>query len=179
MENKSDEILMQSIRDGNLAEMAILFERYHLKLFNFFLRMGLENEISQDLTQNLFYRMIKYRSSYKSGNSVRTWMYQIARNLHADYCKVQKRSNDLFIITETIPAEVNNEDETYHEDDYQRLEYALTVLSDTQRELIVMSRFQGLKYDEISVIVNQSVPAIKVAMHRAIKQLKCIYFEQV
>ena len=79
-ENISDETIMQNIKNGNLAEMSVLFERYHLRLFNFFLKMGLNRDISQDLTQNLFYRMIKYRKSYKDGNSVnansielRTW----------------------------------------------------------------------------------------------------------
>jgi len=76
---------MEKIKEGNLAAMAVLFERYNRRLFNFFLKMGLKREISQDLTQNLFYRMIKYRRTYKSGAIVRTWIYQIARNLYNDY----------------------------------------------------------------------------------------------
>jgi RNA polymerase sigma-70 factor (ECF subfamily) len=52
-------------------------------------------------------------------------------------------------------------------------------LSADQKELIVLSRYQGLKYEEISVITNQSVAAIKVAMYRAIRQLRGIYFKQI
>ena len=51
-------------------------------------------------------------------------------------------------------------------------------LADPQRELLVLSRYQGLKYEEIASIVNQSVPAIKVAIYRAIQQLRCVYFNQ-
>jgi len=64
-EINSDETIMQNIKNGELAGMSVLFERYHLRLFNFFLKMGLKREISQDLTQNLFYRLLKYRNSYK------------------------------------------------------------------------------------------------------------------
>jgi RNA polymerase sigma-70 factor (ECF subfamily) len=178
-ENIPDETIMLNVKNGNLSEMSVLFERYHLKLFNFFLKMGLKRDISQDLTQNLFYRMIKYRHSYKTGNTVKSWIYQIARNLHADYCKQQKKTDDIFMQTETYPEEVNDEADTYPEEEYERLDKAFSELSDAQREIIVLSRYQGLKYGEISAIINQSVPAIKVAMHRALKQLRFIYMKQI
>jgi RNA polymerase sigma factor (sigma-70 family) len=178
-ENIPDETIMQNVKDGNLAEMSVLFERYHLKLYNFFVRMGLQKDISQDLTQNLFYRMIKYKHSYKTGNSVKSWMYQIARNIHNDYCKQQKKSEDLIIQKEIYANKITDDTDNYLEEDYERLDRAFAALSDAQREIIVLSRYQGLKYEEISCIINQSVPAIKVAMHRAIKQLRCIYLKQI
>lgn len=175
----SDETIMLNVKNGNLSNMSELFERYNIKIFNFFLKMGIKREICQDLTQNLFYRMLKYRHSYKEGNNVKTWIYQIARNLHTDYCIQQKKAGELFIQTESYSTELIDEPGIYPEEDYERLERALTALSDSQREIIVMSRFQGLKYSEISSIVNQSVPAIKVAVYRAIRQLRVIYLKQI
>ncbi len=178
-ENIPDETIMQSIKEGNLAEMSVLFERYHLRLFNFFLKMGLKRDISQDLTQNLFYRLLKYRNSYKEGNSVRSWIYQIARNLHTDHCNQQKKRDDLFMQTETLTGEMTDESDSYGEEEYEKLDTAFSRLTDTQKEIIVLSRYQGLKHAEIAAITNQSVPAIKVAIHRAIKQLRCVYMKQI
>lgn len=178
MENISDEMAMQNVKDGNIAEMSVLFERYHLKLFNFFHKMGLQRDISQDLTQNLFYRMIKYKHTYKSGHSVKSWIYQIARNLHADYCKQNKRSEDLILNTEIYSDDPIAETNTYPEEDYEKLDRAFSALSTAQKEIIILSRYQGLKYEEISVITNQSVTAIKVSMHRALRQLRSIYMKQ-
>ncbi len=56
--------------------------------------MGLKSDTSQDLTQNLFYRMIRYKHTYESGASVKSWIYQIARNLHSDYRRQEKKSGD-------------------------------------------------------------------------------------
>lgn len=179
MEDTPDEIIMQHVKEGNLSEMSVLFERYHLRLYNFFLKLTMKRDNSQDLTQNLFYRMIKYKHTYNNEYSVKSWIYQMARNLHADYCKEQKKSEAIFFKTETIPSDVTDGNIGYHEDDYARLDEAFSSLSDTQKELIVLSRYQGLKYEEISIILNQSVPAIKVAMHRAIKQLRGVYFKQI
>lgn len=177
MADISDEIIMERVKDGNLSEMAVLFERYHLRLYNFFLKLTRNKLISQDLTQNLFYRMIKYKNTYKNDHSVKSWMYQMARNLHIDYCKEEKRTDDLFLKTETFPVEVTDENTGFQEDDYERLEEAFSGLSTAQKELIILSRYQGLKYEEISEIIDQSVPAIKVAMHRTIKQLRANFFK--
>jgi len=56
---------------------------------------------------------------------------------------------------------------------------AMALLSEEQREIIELARFQGLKYQEISKITGNSVPAIKVKVHRAIKKLRELYFETV
>lgn len=170
---------MQNVKDGNLAEMSVLFERYHLRIYNFFFRLTFNMDVSQDLTQNLFYRMIKYKHSYKSDYSVKSWIFKIARNIHVDYCNEEKRSGELFMKTDKYTVEPPDNADGYHEDDYDRLEKAMSDLSDDQKELIVLSRYQGLKYEEISAITNQSVAAIKIAMYRAIRQLRGIYFKQV
>ncbi len=178
MENIPDELIMQNVKAGKIAELSVLFERYHLRLYNFFIKMGLQKDISQDMTQNLFYRMIKYRNTYKEGNSVKSWIYQIARNIQSDYHKQRRRSEDLLINTENYPEEIISETDYLQEEDYERLDRAIMSLNETQRELIVLSRYQGLKYEEISSITNQSVSAIKVAVHRAIRQLRTVYMTQ-
>lgn len=175
----TDEILMENVKSGNLSDMSILFERYHLRVYNFFFRLTFDMDVSNDLTQNLFYRMIKYKNSYKSEYSVKSWIFQIARNLHTDYCKEEKRSGELFLKTDKYSVEPVDDNEGYREDEYDRLEKAMSNLSDEQKEIIVLSRYQGMKYEEISEITNQSVGAIKVAMHRAINQLRGIYFKQI
>jgi DNA-directed RNA polymerase specialized sigma24 family protein len=71
-----DEIIMQGIKEGNLAGMSVLFERYHLRMYNYFLKLTMKKEISQDLTQNLFYRLIKYKHTYKKDYTFKSWIYQ-------------------------------------------------------------------------------------------------------
>ena len=179
MAETEDEIIMQHVKDGNLSEMSVLFERYNIRLYNYFLKLTRNKLVSQDLTQNLFYRMIRYKNTYNNEYSVKSWMYQMARNLHIDYYKEEKRSGELFKNIDAFPVDVSDENEGFPEDDYERLERSFAALNNDQRELLILSRYQGLKYEEISHIVNQSVPAIKVAIHRAIHQLRGIYFKQI
>ena len=67
----------------------------------------------------------------------------------------------------------------YSQDQYQRLDEALAQLDRDQREVLVLSRYQGLKYEEIARIRDSSVGAVKVQVFRAIKQLRTLYFKQI
>ena len=176
----TDEKLMTRVKNGNLDSLSPLFEKYHVKLFNFFLRLTRNKAVSQDLTQNVFRRIISYRASYDPQQRFRTWMYQIARNVHIDHVN----QNNLLISDYAEPAQFAFEQTSALEDMDQTnrkkaLYEALSMLSHEQREILELSKFQGLKYKEIAHITGNSVTAIKVKVHRAINKLREHYFETV
>lgn len=175
----SDEKIMLMVKDGYLSELRALFDRYHIKLFNYFLRLTSDKAASEDLTQNLFYRIIKYRHSFDpQGGSFKSWVYQMARNVHLDHYKQEQRKPDRFKqISEHYEKPAIGSEE-FGEDDFERLNQALQQLRPDLRQIIVMSRFEGLKYEEISKMMDISVSAIKVQVHRGIKQLRNIYFSK-
>ncbi len=168
---------MKRVKEGNLAELSILFERYHVRLYNFMLKLTFDRSVSQDLTQNLFYRILKYRHTFKEDHSFKSWIYQLARNIHIDFCKLQQKSTERFIQVDKYNEDKAEEKEGFNEEEFEKLDRALARLTPEQKEILVLSRFQGLKYEEISSIRNLSVPAIKVQVHRAIKQLREHYFK--
>ena len=170
---------MSNVKGGHLSDLSKLFDRYHIALFNFFLKLTADKQKSEDLTQNLFYRVIRYRESYHiDKGTFKSWIYQMARNIHLDYCKQEKRIanvvKDTFHHNDQIPVQ----EEGFVEKDFEQLREALGKLGPVDRELILLSRFEGLKYEEISKMKNMSVGSIKVQIHRAIKELKNLYFKQ-
>lgn len=178
MESISDEHLMQRVKNGDLDALSPLFEKYHIKLYNFFLRLTRNRDISGDLTQNVFRRIISYRQSYDPQLMFRPWMYQIARNVHLKY--VQGNRLQLSDFSGNEPVEQDNKsaiEEMDFETKKRTLYEALDHLDHEQREIIELSRFQGLKYQEIAEITGNSVAAIKVKVHRAMHKLREIYFE--
>src|SRR5437868_11302933 len=103
--NQTDESLMQSslpdeelmflVRNGVVEMLGVLFDRYQSPLFNFYCKLTGDRSVSEDLVQDVFYRILKYRKSYQSGMSFRSWMYQIARNVRLDQAKRQKPEAEL------------------------------------------------------------------------------------
>src|ERR1051326_3831130 len=74
----SDEDLMSQVRSGVGEMLGVLFERYHVPLFNFYLKLTGDRPVSEDLVQEVFFRILKYRHSYRADTAFRAWMYQIA-----------------------------------------------------------------------------------------------------
>ncbi len=170
---------MLKVKEGNLSELTVLFKRYNVKLFNFFLKLTFDKAASEDLTQTLFYRVIKYRQTYKvDEGSFKTWIYQMGRNVYYDFYKERQKLivnfRDIHERHETIP----DSNEAHKEEELEKLNNALSRLIPDQREIIILSRYQGLKYREIALIKDVSITAIKVQIHRALKQLKNFYFNQ-
>lgn len=157
-----------------------MFEKYHVKLYNFFLRLTRNKDISRDLTQTVFSRIISYRETYDIQKKFRSWMYQIARNVHLKHYQENKFLKSDYSDPEQIKHDNKSALEEMDFDSKKNTLYeALKHLNPEQREIIELSRFQGLKYREISDITGNSVTAIKVKVHRAMHKLRELYFELV
>ena len=55
----TDEAIMEAVKGGDLQQMSLLFDRYHKRIFNFLARMTMDRDMAEDLTQNVFLRLIK------------------------------------------------------------------------------------------------------------------------
>jgi RNA polymerase sigma-70 factor (ECF subfamily) len=175
----TDEKIMYKVRGGELAELKQLFDRYNVPVYNFFLRLTAEAAISEDLTQSLFYRILRYRNSFNAAaGSFKSWMYQMARNLHADYCREKLRLSEVIKNVHEYPEDVLEKEEGFKEHDFEQLKKAMAGLGPVDRELIVLSRYEGLKYAEIAKMKSMSLSAVKVQIHRALKELRLLYFKQ-
>ena len=167
---------MHDVSQGNLDAMSHIFERYHKRLFNFYFQMVKDRDVCEDMVQTVFYKVMRYRTSYKGGQFV-SWIFRIARNVFSDhYQKSKKVMNNvaLEVVADT------NEDSAYDQtEEVAHLHNALSKLETEERELIVMNRFQGIKYDQIAEIIGSSEGAVKVKMHRVIKKLRTVYFQTI
>jgi RNA polymerase sigma-70 factor (ECF subfamily) len=174
----SDNTLMEQVKDGQVAKLAILFERHHVMLFNFFLRLTGRRGPSEDLVQDVFVRILKYRATYRSESKFSVWMYQIARNAHMDYLRKQKPEvplGDQF--EEPAGAEPPPADRMDAEIDAALLRRALDRLPLRKKEILLLSRYENMKYKDIADLLGCSIETIKTSVHRAIRDLRTIYFE--
>ena len=167
-----DEELMFHVRNGTGEMLGVLFSRYHSPLFNFYCKLTGDRSLSEDLVQDVFYRILKYRQTYKPGTSFKTWMYQIARNARLDNFRKQRPQVEL---EESMAPVVVPTDNVQQSQETALLHRALMQLPEEKREVLVLSRFQELKYEEIAVLLGCQPNAVKVKVFRALKDLREIY----
>jgi RNA polymerase sigma-70 factor, ECF subfamily len=173
---------MAEVSAGKVARLAVLFERHHRGLFRYFVSMTSQREQAEDLVQEVFFRMLRYRTSYDPGQSFTAWMYQIARNAGVD--QVRKRGGvqvvdiDTYVDrrAELVSASPGPEESASRGQDLVLLRRAMDQLPEDKREILVLSRFQGMKHEDIAEVLGCEVGTVKVRVYRAIRALEQIYF---
>lgn len=81
---------MTRVREGDLDKLGLLFERYKRPLYGFFYGLNRDQELSEDLVQNTFLRILKYRHLFRGDGDFKTWMFHIARNVSHDQYRKNK-----------------------------------------------------------------------------------------
>ena len=174
MKQLTDEELMHIVSEGNLDAMTYIFDRYQVRLYNFYYQKVKDVAVCEDLTQNVFLKVIKYKHSYKGGKFV-SWIFKIARNLFYDHYQEQKKTQP-FENIDDVSSELN-EESIEKEEEVSHLMKVLNNLSDTDKELIIMNRIEGIKYEQIAEIIGSNTIAVKTKIHRIVKKLRTNYFE--
>jgi RNA polymerase sigma factor (sigma-70 family) len=174
----SDTTLMFQVKAGDIDKMAILFERYHKILFGYFYKIIHDADVCNDLVQNVFYRMIKYRMQFMGKGEFSTWMFTIAHHVFIDNLKKNKKIDYLDEINQLhnkIPEEQNDIERLHAMEDIRLLQQALQQLDDKHREVLILSKYKQLKYNEIGTILNCSENNVKIRVFRALNELRRIY----
>jgi RNA polymerase sigma-70 factor (ECF subfamily) len=168
--------VMRMVRDGDVGQLGILFERHHGRLYNYCLRLTGNAETSRDLVQEVFFRILKYRETYRDDGSFLPWFYRLARNACYDHLRGSGREvpADVEAMEEVDPGPAPSE-EAERRQEVRLLSRALHRLPVDKRELLVMARFGALGYREIAETLGTSVGAVRVRVHRALKELRQVY----
>jgi RNA polymerase sigma-70 factor (ECF subfamily) len=177
LEAISDNALMLKVKEGDLGKLGLLFERYKRPLYGFFYGLTKNGEVSEDLVQNVFFRILKYRYLFRGEGDFKTWMFHIARNVNNDHFRKNKLNakDSLEQWQERLGSDENRSTEIQNDEELQILSMAMDRLPVDKREILLLSKFQDKKYKEIGEIIGCSEGAVKVKVFRALQELKEVY----
>ena len=174
MQPRSDKELMLCVKHGQLQMLGELFERHHVKLFNFFLRFCGDRHWSEDMVQTTFYKILNYAYTYEDRGEFPAWMFNIARNVALDHMNNEKRAayvDDSGLDGIEAPASNPEFLETMQQEE-RRLQQALLKLPTEKRQLILLSKVSQISLTDLAAMYDCSVSAIKVRVHRALELLR-------
>jgi RNA polymerase sigma-70 factor (ECF subfamily) len=159
--------------------MSEIYQHRHRALFRFFFRLTGRQTGAEDLTHEVFLRMIRYRHTYQSGVEFEAWMYRIARNVLVDQSKKHRLEapaveGEMDAVPSAHPSPL---DAALKQQDLALLYRAMRELPDEKRELLVLSRFQGLSYEQIGRITGCETGTVKVRVFRVMKEVGRIFTE--
>lgn len=154
-----------------LLDQAATFRK---KLLNFFWRQGVSISEGEDLVQETYLRLWKYRDRYEPSAKLSTFLFILARQVaidaHRQRVRRVRREEEYSSGVETS----QKASETGAED----VRWAVSRLSEPLRDVVEFAVFQDLPYREVSEILGIPVGTVKSRMSNAIKKLKEIFDER-
>jgi RNA polymerase sigma-70 factor (ECF subfamily) len=173
----TDNALMARVKDGDLDKLGLLFERYKKPLYGFFYGMHRNTELSEDLVQNVFVRILKYRTLFRGEGEFKTWMFHIARNVSHDHFRKKRvdARDSVEKWEERIGSDENRLTEYQNDENHQILSMAMDRLAPDKKEILLLSKYQEKKYKEIAELLNCTEASVKVKVFRALQELKDLY----
>ena len=154
--------------------MDAIYIKYCKCVYNFLYKLTNDIELSEELTQETFYTAIKKINTLKNEESIRTWLYQIAKNKWKDYLKKNKKANiDLDEKNlENLVANYDIEEDMITKDNIIEFYKKIHMLDIDTREIIYLKIIRNFTFKEISQILGKNEEWARTKFYRGKLKLK-------
>ncbi|MCF8379340.1 MAG: RNA polymerase sigma factor [Bacteroidales bacterium] len=179
MEYSEQELIqLFSVEESREKAFNILVQSYQERLYWHIRKIVISHEDADDVLQNTFIKVWQNLSSFRQESQIYTWLYKIATNESLNF--IRKRKNEKMQSWEEYGNSISEnllDDNQYKGNEIQRkLQEAILTLPEKQRLVFNMKYFDEIKYEEMALILDTSVGALKASYHHAVKKIKT-YFE--
>lgn len=177
---------MLEVGEGNAAAFEELMLRYQPRLLNVITHIVGSRDQAEDLVQEVFLRVFRARKTYKPGAKFSTWLFTIANNVASNAIRTLARRHEIkldarasgpmganpleaIVMADSsqIPARQLDKLETR-----EIVRLAVETLGHRQRMAVLLSKFEGMGYDEIAEVMEMSPQAVKSLLFRARANLR-------
>ena len=168
----SDELLLESIADGNRTSMHILYARHNVRVYRFILRIVRDATVAEDLVSQVFLDVWRTATQFEGRSQVSTWLLSIAR-FKALTSLRQRRFEDIDQEdVREIPDEADTPEASLARTTTSEiLRACVAKLSPAHREIINLVYYHEKSVEEVGEIIGIPQSTVKTRMFYARKQL--------
>lgn len=174
--------LIQGLRSGNEAAFKYLVDTYQDRVFNTAIGIVQNAEDAEDVAQEVFIQVYRSINQFKGESKLSTWLYRIATTRALDLLR-SKKSKKRFGVIQRLFGDGNEpiwELPDFHhpgvalekKENAAKLFRAINQLPDQQKTAFTLHKLEGLSYQEVSDVLETTVPAVESLMHRAKQNLR-------
>ncbi|MFT4841977.1 MAG: RNA polymerase sigma-70 factor (ECF subfamily) [Planctomycetota bacterium] len=176
--------LLALYRDGEPQAFRQLVDLYRDRMLQFFYRLCWDRQRSEDLTQDLFLKLMLGSKRYRPEGRMATFVYRVATNLWIDHYRQQRPRPRFYSFDQVVhanddsaPRQYAGDDPSPHDqlsdgEDRAAMRQGLERLTEPHRLVFELAVYQERPYGEISELLGIPVGTVKSRMHNAVHALK-------
>jgi len=179
----TDEELLRSIADsGDNRFISELYKRYSSKIYRRSISLVKEQSTAEDLTHDIFMKVLHSLSSFRGNSKVSTWIYAISYNFCIDHLRKTKKArfnqNDYESYASENGVDYIDDLEDIRHIRVERLKEILDVIDIEDKMILLMKYQDGFSIKHIQDILNISESATKMRIKRAKEKVKKVYLSK-
>lgn len=164
-----DEKLFEQIGNNNTAAFETLYRLTERTMYAYVLSITMNYEDAMDILQDTYLKIRSAAHLYKPMGKPLAWMFSIARNLHLSKMRLNQRTLDIGVVDLENSLKYSYVSEP---EDKLVLQKALKILSEEERQIVLLYAVSGMKHKEIARIIGVPLSTALSKYHRALKKLK-------
>lgn len=155
-----------------------LYNSYHQDVFQFLIYLVNSRQVAEDLSHEVYVRVLKSYHNFQGKSSEKTWLFSIAKNVAIDHFRKNavRRKHHFgsfdWEVEQLVSSETSHEEFVQLSEEQHYLLIALEECTGDQRMVIVLRYFQDLSITETAHVLNWTEAKVKTTQHRAIKVLR-------
>ncbi len=163
--------------DALTDQVTLLFEQYHVPVFNYVRQLTSDSEWAHDLTQEAFLRLYQSRQRLPQVKNQRAWLYRIASNV--TFTAIKKRRRFQWLPWgERMDAQLQVADPATAIAQQDAVQQALNQLKPIYRAALILYSQYDLNIRELAEILEISESNVKVRLHRARRLFQIAYAQE-
>lgn len=181
--------LIEGLRKGDETAFKFLVDNYQDRIFNTAIGIVQNAEDAEDVAQEVFIQVYKSIHGFKGESKLSTWLYRIATTRALDLLRSRK-SKKRFGFMQRLFGDGNEPlyeiPDFYHpgvamdqKENSAKLFRAISQLPENQKIAFTLHKLEDLSYQEVSEVMNNSIPAVESLMHRAKQNLRKILEKEI
>ena len=157
-----------------MQDIEKIYEEYFETVNKYLFCLTHNNDISEELTQETFYKAVKKIDTYKGECKMSVWLCQIEKNLWYDQCRRNKKIINIDETESILNLQIINsvEDKVISDDEKLSIYKKMQKLDEKTREVIYLRITGELSFKEIGIILNKTENWARVIFYRGKNKLK-------
>ena len=141
-----------------------IYEEYFDRVYYKVLSVVKNNDDAEDICQETFISVYKNLSKFREESNIYTWIYRIAINKTYDFFKKRKIEFEINDDVLSLPEDINFDTKVI-------LEEKLKLISEKEKEIVVLKDIYGYKLKEIAEMKNMNLSTVKSVYYKALKDM--------